>query len=127
MQRQHIRVASNNHIRPALQRHFQKLVVLRVPAFAPELEDGGEAGNPGLVRQLAGDNFLTSLIFYRYPAAFTEAGLRTADSRGGQSPREPQWSTALVLGLIFLASVGRAGCQWFTVEAVSVKRLGAEV
>jgi len=87
VQRQHIRVARNNHIRPALQRHFQKLVVLRVPAFAPELEDGDETGNPGLVGRLPGNNFLTSFIFYRCPAAFTEAGLRTADSQGRQSPR----------------------------------------
>jgi hypothetical protein len=45
MHAQQIRIPRNNHIRPSVERHFQKLVVFRVAALAYELDDGHELSN----------------------------------------------------------------------------------
>jgi hypothetical protein len=57
MQRRQIRIARNDEIRPAVQRHFKRLIVLRVATFVDDLNDRHELGSTG---QLAGE-FLTLL------------------------------------------------------------------
>src|SRR5258708_11037129 len=44
MQHQQIRIARNDHICPSIQCNFQKLVVLRIAAFADKLNDRHELG-----------------------------------------------------------------------------------
>jgi hypothetical protein len=45
MHLQQIRIARNNHVGPPIQRHFQKLVVFRIAAFADKLSDRNKFGN----------------------------------------------------------------------------------
>jgi hypothetical protein len=51
MHLQQIRISSNNHFSPAIQRNFQELVDLWVSAFAHKLNDGHEFGHACDLRQ----------------------------------------------------------------------------
>ena len=44
MHGQQISVSRENHVRPAIQGHLEKLVVLGVAAFAHQLNDGNKLG-----------------------------------------------------------------------------------